>query len=312
MLVKEVAIREVRTRARTKAFRWITGILVAAAVIGPIVAAVLPEGGDDLRKVTVGLVDVDEATQQQIVAFAIGNLDVIFREYSGSSPADLDQALTDGDIDVALDAGATLVWDREADFEIAGVVYAALQSQQILVRGRELGLREGDIAQLLTPVEVQERFADLAAESGDVTDGVAFLGLLAAFMIPQVFGQLALMSVVEEKASGVIEVLLGHIRPRTLLLGKVLGIGAIAVAQLVVAVGGLTAALLLTNTVDIPSAVWRFLPIVVVSILGGLGVYRGEVVLEDAGWGCPAECSVGSVVIVEMHEPGVGAGPLGF
>ena len=43
-----------------------------------------------------------------------------------------------------------------------------------------------------------------------------------------------------------------------------------------------------------------------------LVVHRGEVVLEDAGWGCPAECSVGSVVIVEMHEPGVGAGPLGF
>ena len=45
---------------------------------------------------------------------------------------------------------------------------------------------------------------------------------------------------------------------------------------------------------------------------GCLDVHRGEVVLEDAGWGCPAECSVGSVVIVEMHEPGVGAGPLGF
>ena len=45
---------------------------------------------------------------------------------------------------------------------------------------------------------------------------------------------------------------------------------------------------------------------------GRLVVHRGEVVLEDAGWGCPAECSVGSVVIVEMHEPGVGAGPLGF
>ena len=41
-------------------------------------------------------------------------------------------------------------------------------------------------------------------------------------------------------------------------------------------------------------------------------MHRGEVVLEDAGWGCPAECSVGSVVIVEMREPGVGAGPLGF
>ena len=29
----------------------------------------------------------------------------------------------------------------------------------------------------------------------------------------------------------------------------------------------------------------------------------GEVVLEDAGGGCPAERSVGSVVIVEVDEP---------
>ena len=41
-------------------------------------------------------------------------------------------------------------------------------------------------------------------------------------------------------------------------------------------------------------------------------VVGGEVVLEGAGGGCPAERSVGSVMIVEVDEPGVGVGTLGF
>ena len=274
MLVKEVAAREIRTRSRTKAFRVITGILVAAAVIGPIVSAVLPEGGDDLREVTVGLVDINEDTQQQIVAFAEGALDVTLQDYSGIPRADLDQALSDGDIDVALEAGPTLVWDRETDFEIAGVLYTVLQQQDVLVRGRALGLGEGDIAELLTPAQFEERFADPTDESDSVATGVAFFGLMVAFILPQVFGQLTMLSVVEEKSTRVIEVLLGHLRPRTLLMGKVLGVGALAVAQLVIVVGGLTAALLLTTTIDIPSSVWRFVPIIVVSIVGGLAIYN--------------------------------------
>jgi len=273
-LVKEVADREIRTRARTKSFRVITGILVAAAIIGPIVSALWPNSGDDLRQVTVGLVDVDETTRQQIVAFAEGNLDLTFQDYTGVPPAEVDQALSDGDIDVALDTGPTLVWDRETDFEIAGVIYTALQQQEVLVRGRVLGLGEGDIAQLLTPLQVEERFADELRESDGVVEGVAFLGLMLALNIPILFGQLTMMSVVEEKSTRVIEVLLGHIRPRTLLLGKVLGLGALGAGQLLVVVGGLTAALLLTSALDIPASVWRFMPILVVSTLGALAVYN--------------------------------------
>ena len=43
-----------------------------------------------------------------------------------------------------------------------------------------------------------------------------------------------------------------------------------------------------------------------------LAVLFGEVVLEDAGGGCPSERSVGSVVIVEVDEPVVGGSALGF
>jgi hypothetical protein len=43
-----------------------------------------------------------------------------------------------------------------------------------------------------------------------------------------------------------------------------------------------------------------------------LGVLGGEVVPDDAGGGCPSECAVGSVVIVEVHEAAVSGGALGF
>jgi len=274
-MVKEVAWREIRTRARTKSFKWITGILVAAAVAGPVIATLVPDNvTEELREVTIGLVEVDQGVEDQILAFTEGGLDVTFRDLSGLSAAGVEQALTDDDVDLVLEPGPTLVWDRSKDFEVAAAVYTALQQQELLVRGRTLGLDQGDIAELLTPAVVEERFANEADASEGVTIFVSFLGLMAAFMLPQIFGQLTLMSVVEEKSTRVIEVLLNHLRPRTLLMGKVLGVGALAVLQLVVVVSGLTAALLLTDFVEIPPSVWRFVPVILVSILGGLAIYN--------------------------------------
>ena len=273
-LVKEVAWREFQTRSRTKAFRVITGILIAAALIGPIVAVVWPDSGDDLREVTIGLVEVDDVTQQQILAFSEDSLDITFQDLGNLSTDEVDQALTDGDIDVALEPGPTLVWDHKTDLEIARVLFAVLQQQGILIKGRDLGLGDGDIAELLAPIPLQERFADPTDSSDNLATAVAFFGLMAAFLLPQMFGQLTMMSVVEEKSTGVVEVLLGHLRPRTLLMGKLLGLGALAVVQLVVVVGGLTGALLLTNAIDIPASVWRFVPIIFVSIVGGLAIYN--------------------------------------
>jgi len=273
-LVREVAWREIVTRARTKAFRLITGILVVVSIAVPIITALLPDGGDDLRDVTIGLVDVDQATEEQISAFAAGSLNVTFNDLTGSTVEQVDQALSDGEIDLALEPGPTLVWNRATDFEIANIVYSVLQQQEVLVKGRALGLDQTAIAELLTPAVLQERFADEADESDELVATVASIGLMAAFIIPQVFGQLALLSVVEEKSTRVIEVLLNHIRPRTLLLGKVIGIGVLAVVQLVVVVGGMIAALALTNAIDVPAAIWRFVPIILVSILGGLAIYN--------------------------------------
>jgi ABC-2 type transport system permease protein len=274
-MVKEVAFREIRTRARTKSFKWITGFLVVAAVAGPVIATLIPDNvTEELREVTIGLAGVDPNVAGRIGPFAEGGLDVTFRDLSGLSTAEVERTLSDADVDLVLEPGPTFVWNRSTDYELAAVVYAVLQQEELLAKGRALGLGQADIAELLTPPAVEQRFADEADASEGVTIFVSFLGLMAAFMLPQIFGQLTLMSVVEEKSTRVIEVLLNHLRPRTLLMGKILGVGALAVLQLVVVVGGLTAALLLTDFVQIPPSVWRFVPVILVSILGGLAIYN--------------------------------------
>lgn len=272
--VREVAWREIVTRSRTKSFRAITGILVLVAIIVPVALALWPDGDDDLRTVTVGLVDVEQATQQVILAFAEGNLDIEFQEYSGSSNEVVSEAVAEGDIDVAVEPGPTIVWNKDVDFEIAVVLNNAFQQEDVLARGRGLGLDEQDVAGLFTPLVVEERFVEGTDETDDVASVVALIGLMAAFLLPQAFGQLTLLSVVEEKSTRVVEVLLSHLRPRTLLLGKVIGLGVLAVIQLVVVVGGGIAALLLTSTFEIPASVWRFIPILVISVLGGLAIYN--------------------------------------
>lgn len=270
-MVKEVAMREITTRGRTKAFKVITAILVVAAIAGPVIAALWPDGSDDLREIVVGVTQDDPEFQRQVDLFAEGSLDVSYELINADA---VDDALSNGDIDVAVEPGPTMAWDKAVDYEIAGVLYAVFQGNGALEKGRAAGLTDAEIANLVTPVPVEERFADETDSGDDLATGVAFLGLMAAFILPQAYGQLTMLSVIEEKSTRVIEVLLSHIRPRTLLTGKILGLGALAIAQLLVIVLGLLGALLLTDSIDIPSSVWRFVPILLVSLLGGLAVYN--------------------------------------
>jgi ABC-2 type transport system permease protein len=82
-------------------------------------------------------------------------------------------------------------------------------------------------------------------------------------------GQLVAQGVVEEKTSRVVELLLATLRPWQLMAGKVLGIGGVGLAQLVVVVGSAVAValgfgILESTSLDIGSvAVWALVWFVV-------------------------------------------------
>ncbi|MDE6714976.1 MAG: ABC transporter permease [Muribaculaceae bacterium] len=57
---------------------------------------------------------------------------------------------------------------------------------------------------------------------------------MALYMLMLLYGQLAMNSIVEEKGNRVLEVMVGSVKPFQLMFGKILGVGAVAVVQLLI------------------------------------------------------------------------------
>ena len=91
--------------------------------------------------------------------------------------------------------------------------------------------------------------------------GVFVAALLYVTLV--IYGQLVAQGVVEEKANRIIEILLATVRPRQLLLGKVIGIGLVGMVQLILL--GVTALIAVSRTqaITVPD-------VGVTAVLGGL------------------------------------------
>lgn len=64
-----------------------------------------------------------------------------------------------------------------------------------------------------------------------------FLGLammMTLYMFILIYGQMVMTSIIEEKNNRVLEVVVSSVKPRTLMLGKIVGIGLVAVTQIVI------------------------------------------------------------------------------
>lgn len=76
-------------------------------------------------------------------------------------------------------------------------------------------------------------------ESEEETSSFAsyMVGLVCAFllyMFIMIYGQMVMTSIIEEKNNRVLEVIVSSVKPNTLMLGKIVGIGAVAITQILI------------------------------------------------------------------------------
>jgi ABC-2 type transport system permease protein len=146
----------------------------------------------------------------------------------------------DEEVEVAI-AGGTLVAREEPPDELAQTLQTAarqVRAEQLL---RSSGLEPSEARRALNPppLAVQTLEDDDSAERS----GVAFTASLVLYLQLIVFGLAVATAVVEDKASRVVEVLLATIPSRSLLAGKIAGIGLLGLLQLLaIGVAGLGAA----------------------------------------------------------------------
>lgn len=256
----QVAQREITERARSKAYLLTTAATVLIVVGLIIVPSMI---GGDTAESTVG--SVGEGNEVIVdTAVELGNandepdqppsiaIDVVDFDSRDEAVA----ALEEGDVDAVLVDGEEIVVQSVGGFGgsslVSGLQRAAgtVQIQTVI---EEEGQAAADIIAILTsdPLEISTLTEGDPAESEGRT-AIAYFGLLLLYLAVLLYGTWILTGVTEEKANRVVEVLLSSVRPWQVLGGKILGIGALAVFQLVGTIVAAVVALRLTDAFDIP------------------------------------------------------------
>ncbi len=221
--IRLVAMREVVERGRSKGYLGSLLFTVFLLVAGFVLPTVFLGNPDSVKLALVGEQPAGLEVTIQAVATAF---DADLEISTVPDRAVAEAAVKDRTIDAALDV--------PADLSSAGeliVLEEASATLQGIVGQAVIALRAGTNAQpptisALEPPSAEDVTAIIFANAGII---LMFIGIFS-------YGTWVLTGVVEEKQSRVVEVVLATVRPRDLLMGKVLGIGLLALAQLLVLV----------------------------------------------------------------------------
>ncbi len=230
--IRMVATREISTRVRTKSFLIGNGIVLAVIAGGLILSAVLQgHFGKPPRVALVGPAAALSAPLQE----AGKALDYKVDLQTSTSAARARQQVADGDLKVAVvpsGTGFVAVTDKRLAPGLQNVLTAGIKQYAV---GAALAKQHVDPARLAAAaaaVTLTVDAIDPPKQDADERTALAYAAVLLLYMQLLSNGIAVAGSVVEEKTSRVVELLLLTIKPVQLLVGKILGVGAVGLLQL--------------------------------------------------------------------------------
>jgi ABC-2 type transport system permease protein len=223
----EVGRREFAERWRSKAMRasFVISILLVAAAA--VVATVSDKGPatDDF-----GLVGSRAAVLVPALRQADRAADRSTRIHRFANRAAAVRAVREGDVDVVILADRLLVKESRTGAAV-GIAQRAIAGQRALDQLTRAGLTRERVLAMLSVQPARVDVMDASATDRRRDEGMLWVGVLILFLALVIYGQSVASSVMGEKSSRVIELLLTSLSPRRLLAGKVLGVGALGVLQ---------------------------------------------------------------------------------
>ena len=242
-------------RVRSTAFLLATLLVPVGFIILAAAPAVFGYLAEETDERTIALVD---ETGQLADSLMAASGDRVTFEVTDASTDSVRAAVRDGRYDgYLLLPEALLDGEGEAAYysmEGGGLTLRAQLDNQVdrVVRQRRLQAAgaSGEVLAIVgSDVDLATR--TLSEEEGTTSDSsfaFTFIGYamaLSIYMAVFIYGQYVMQGVIEEKSNRVVEVIVSSVRPFELLMGKVLGIGAMGLTQMiawaVLVMGGLAA-----------------------------------------------------------------------
>jgi ABC-2 type transport system permease protein len=245
-LVRLVAAREISARVRDKNF-IVSSAVILLILLGTLgLQVALSSGGESTRIGVVGdMTQLQPALEAQGEALGVG-VEVVELDDEAAGRAAIEAGEVDGALVAESGGGPELLVQQSAGGSLQAVVQGAVAqlstAEQLQVAG---------LAGLEVP-EVTVTALDPGAEQDGQRVIVAMIGVGVLYGLLILFGQFVAQGVVEEKASRVVELLLATMKPWQLLAGKILGLGLLGLAQIVVVAAVGVSGALAFDIVDIP------------------------------------------------------------
>jgi ABC-2 type transport system permease protein len=249
-----VANREVMTRIRSKAFVISTVILVIGILVGILIAKVTR---NSTPTEDVGFLPSQQTsvTAFREVAQAVGvkvNTPIVLTRADGETQ------LRNGKLD-ALVTGSTggfqVAVKKELPDSLSNVFTVLSRQEALDEQLTKAGVDPQTVNQAVGSAHVNVQALEPKNPQQGQRLAIGIIAGILVYLALLVYGQAVAQGVVEEKTSRIVELLLTAIRPWQLLLGKVIGIGSLGLAQLLL--GGVVALVagLSTHALTLPGSV---------------------------------------------------------
>jgi ABC-2 type transport system permease protein len=299
--------REYLERIRSKAFIIMTLLMplfMASTILIPVFLANMKSGSTRHIVLVANDAIIAEAVKQELMPRPAKSKEPSPPEEAGRSPK-ADQPLYAIDIDTTVTEAERdrlrrqisngkidgFIWLSDRDLSARKVVYSAkdvtnfgesielrnaIHSAIVKQQLARKGMNGAEVESLLKPIDFDSIRIEKGREgaSGVAVFLVSFTMVMLLYINVLVYGFAVMRSIIEEKTSRILEVLLSSVTAKQLLAGKIVGVGAVGLTQALIwlaiagafSIAGMSASRSMMSNVHIPMA--GFVAFAVYFVLG--------------------------------------------
>lgn len=235
-----IVSREYLERVQRKSFiisTLLTPLLMLGLMMAPALFAIL--AGPENK--TIAVIDRTDA----MIARQLDNEgELNFKVVQGELAELIDNADYDAVLVIEADAvsrpSAIKLYSHEAaSMQTEGAISSQLEN--IIEDERIKAYDIDNLSQIMKEVKADVRLETFRISEGDTSETSSIISYIVGittslmlYMFIMLYGQMVMTSIIEEKNNRVLEIVVSSVKPNALMMGKIVGIGLVAVAQILI------------------------------------------------------------------------------
>ena len=239
-----VLAREFLTRVRKKSFIIMTilaPLLFAGLMVVPMIIATM----DDTKERSIAVIDdsglfKNKITETEYLKFVYLDGVTVSDIQSTFSESGYYAVLYIGSMVANTPDAVILYSDKQPSMDITSHISSAIKNEIETQKLKTYDIENLDdiLKSIKTNVRVRtikwSKDGEAKESSSELVFGLAYILSFLVYMLIFMFGSQVMRGVIEEKTSRVVEVIVSSVKPFQLMMGKILGIAAVSLLQIVI------------------------------------------------------------------------------